>query len=276
VIIPPSLIFIIYGILLHVSPGDLFIAGIIPGILMVVSMMLVASWISWRKGWDAPAAISPSEIVRATWKAKLGILGILVALGGIYTGILSPTEVAGAVVIYALVAGLLFTNDLKWRDLPAVFLDSAIINGLIAPIVAFSLILQETFVVVGLPQTIESFLAPLATGAWSAILIAMIVVLIAGCILESVPNVIIWAPILAPIAARNGVDPVHFAMIFCVGDAIGFITPPYGLNLYVTAGVTGYPYMPIAVRALPYLWALLIAWGLIAYFPRLSLFLLGG
>lgn len=275
VIIPPSLIFIVYGILLHVSPGDLFIAGIIPGLLMVLSMMVVAAWISWRNGWDAPAPTSTAEIVRATWKAKLGILGIVVALGGIYTGILSPTEVAGAVVIYALVAGLLFTNDLKWRDLPGVFLDSAVINGLIAPIVAFSLILQETFVVVGIPQTIETFLAPIATGAWSAILIAMIVVLVAGCILESVPNVIIWAPILAPIAVANGVDPVHFAMIFCVGDAIGFITPPYGLNLYVTAGVTGYPYMAIAVRALPYLGALLVAWALIACFPILSLFLLG-
>jgi C4-dicarboxylate transporter DctM subunit len=275
VIIPPSLIFIIYGILLHVSPGDLFIAGIIPGILMVVSMMVVASWISWRNRWDPPAAISPREILRATWKAKLGVLGILVALGGIYSGILSPTEVAGAVVLYALVAGLLFTSELKLRDLPGVFLESALINGLIAPIVAFSLILQETFVVLGLPSAIESFIAPLATEAWIAILIAMIVVLIAGCILESVPNVIIWAPILAPIAAHTGVNPVHFAMIFCVGDAIGFITPPYGLNLYVTAGVTGYPYMRIAIRALPYLGALLVAWVLIACFPSLSLFLLG-
>ena len=274
VIIPPSLIFIIYGVLLGVSPGDLFIAGILPGILMVVSMMIVAAIVSWRSGWDRPQRISASEIARTAWKANLGFLGIFVALGGIYSGVFSPTEVAGAVVIYALVAGLLFA-DLKWREVPAVFLESAVVNGLIAPIVAVSLILQETFVAVGFPEMVRAFLAPLATEAWIAIMIAMIVVLIAGCVLESIPNVIIWAPILAPLAAHTGVDPIHFAMIFCVGDAIGFITPPYGLNLYVTAGITGYPYMQIAWRALPYLVALLIAWIIIACFPALSLVLLG-
>lgn len=274
VIIPPSLIFIIYGVLLGVSPGDLFIAGILPGILMVLAMMIVAAITSWRNGWDRPQRISASEIVRTAWKANLGFLGIFVALGGIYSGVFSPTEVAGAVVIYALVAGLLFA-DLKWREIPSVFLESAVVNGLIAPIVAVSLILQETFVAVGFPDMVRAFLAPLATQAWIAIMIAMIVVLIAGCVLESIPNVIIWAPILAPLAAHAGVDPIHFAMIFCVGDAIGFITPPYGLNLYVTAGITGYPYMQIAWRALPYLVALLIAWIIIACFPALSLVLLG-
>lgn len=273
VIIPPSLIFIIYGILLGVSPGDLFIAGILPGILMVLAMMIVAAIVSWRNGWDRPQRISASEIARTAWKANLGFLGIFVALGGIYSGVFSPTEVAGAVVIYALVAGLLFA-DLRWREIPAVFLESAVVNGLIAPIVAVSLILQETFVAVGVPQTIQNFLAPLATEAWIAVLIAMVVVLIAGCVLESIPNVIIFAPILAPLAAHTGVNPIHFAMIFCVGDAIGFITPPYGLNLYVTAGITGYPYMQIAMRAMPYLAALLVAWVLIACFPWLSLALL--
>lgn len=274
VIIPPSLIFIIYGVLLGVSPGDLFIAGILPGILMVLSMMIVAAIISWRNGWDRPQRISASEVARAAWQANLGFLGIFVALGGIYSGVFSPTEVAGAVVIYALVAGLLFA-DLKWREVPSVFLESAVVNGLIAPIVAVSLILQETFVAVGFPDMVRNFLAPLATEAWIAIMIAMIVVLLAGCVLESIPNVIIWAPILAPLAAHTGVDPIHFAMIFCVGDAIGFITPPYGLNLYVTAGITGYPYMQIAWRALPYLVALLVAWVIIAFFPALSLVLLG-
>lgn len=275
VIIPPSIIFIIYGVLLGVSPGDLFIAGILPGILMVACMALVATWVSKRNGWDPPARFSPGDTARAAWGAKLGFIGIVIALGGIFAGLFSPTEIAGVVVLYGLFAGLLLTRELKWHAVPGVFLESATINGLIAPIVAFSIILQETFVAVGVPRLLESYLAPLMSGYWPAVLVCMFVILIAGTVLESIPNVILFAPILAPLAAKAGVNPIHFAIIFCVGDAIGFITPPYGLNLFVTAGITGLPYMRIAINALPYLVALLMAWVAIAAVPSLSLALLG-
>jgi C4-dicarboxylate transporter DctM subunit len=275
VIIPPSLIFIIYGVLLGLSPGDLFIAGILPGVLMVASMTTVAAWISKRNGWDPPAAPSLVESARAAWGAKLGFLGIAIALGGIFAGLFSPTEIAGVVVIYGLVAGLLFTRELKLKAVPGVLLESATINGLIAPIVAFSIILQETFVAVGVQVLLESYLAPLMTGYWPAVLTCMLLILIAGTVLESVPNVILFAPILAPLAAKAGVDPIHFAIIFCVGDAIGFITPPYGLNLFVVSGITNLSYLRIAWKALPYLGALLVAWALVACVPWLSLALLG-
>ena len=275
VIIPPSLIFIIYGVLLGLSPGDLFIAGILPGVLMVASMAIMASLISKRNGWDPASASSLIETARAAWGAKLGFIGIVIALGGIFAGLFSPTEIAGVVVIYGLIAGLFLTRELKLRAVPGVLLESAMINGLIAPIVAFSIILQETFVTVGVPALVESYLAPLMSGYWPAILTCMFVVLVAGTILESVPNVILFAPILAPLAAKAGVDPIHFAIIFCVGDAIGFITPPYGLNLFVVSGITRLPYMRIAVTAFPYLGALLVAWILVACVPWLSLGLLG-
>lgn len=275
VIIPPSLIFIIYGVILGLSPGDLFIAGILPGVLMVAAMSAVAVWISWRYRWDPPAAASLPETLRTAWRAKLGFLGIFIALGGIFAGFFSPTEIAGVVVLYGLVAGLAFTRELKLKDVPAVLVESATINGLIAPIVAFSILLQETFVAVGIPAMLDHFLAPLAGDYAMAIVASMAVVLLAGCALESVPAVIILAPILAPLAAKAGVDPIHFAVIFCVGNAIGFITPPYGLNLYVVAGITGLPYMTIAMRVLPYLVALTVVWGLIAYLPWLSLAFLG-
>jgi len=275
IIIPPSLVFIIYGILLGVSPGDLFIAGIIPGALMVAAMAATASVICWRNGWDRGGAFSVREATATLWAARLGFVGIVLALGGIYAGWFSPTEIAGAVVLYGLVAGLLLTRQLKWRALPSVLLESAVVNGLIAPIVAFSIILQETFAAVGLPAFIGTLLEPLASSWSAAILLAMLVTIIAGCILESVPCVIILAPILAPIALKAGVDPIHFGIVFCVGIAIGFITPPYGLNLYVTSGVTGLPYMQIALRSLPYLAALLLVWVPVAFVPWLSLALLG-
>lgn len=275
VIIPPSLIFIIYGVLIGLSPGDLFIAGIVLGVLMVAFMAFVAISLSRRNGWDAPAAPSLRDIASAAWGAKFGFVGIAIALGGIFGGIFSPTEVAGVVVIYGLVAGLLFTRDLKLRAVPGVLLESATINGLIAPIVGLSIILQETFAAVGVPALLESFLAPLMSGYWSAIAICMLVILFAGTVLESVPTVILIAPILAPLATKAGVDPIHFAIIFCVGGAIGFITPPYGLNLFVVSGITELSYMRIAISGLPYLAALLAAWILIAVVPWLSLALLG-
>jgi C4-dicarboxylate transporter DctM subunit len=275
VIIPPSLIFIIYGLMLNVSPGDLFIAGVIPGILMVVAMGIVGVFVSRRNSWDPPVRFSARETLRTAWDAKLGFLAMSIALGGIYSGIFSPTEAAGVAVAYGLVAGVLLTRELRLRDVPGVLLESATINGLIAPIVAFSIILQETFSVVGVAKYIEGFVHALATNWWSVILTSMLVVLVAGCVLESVPNVIIFAPMLAPLAVKAGIDPIHFAVIFCVGDAIGFITPPYGLNLYVASGISRLPYMAVAMRALPYLAALLVAWLVIAFVPPLSLVLLG-
>lgn len=274
VIIPPSLIFIIYGVLIGLSPGDLFVAGIIPGLLMVACMTLVAAWVSKRNGWDPPAAPSLGDTARAAWGANLGFVGIAIALGGIFGGFFSPTEVAGVVVIYGLLAGVLFTRELKLKAVPGVLLESATINGLIAPIVGFSIILQETFASVGVPALLQGYLAPLMSDYWPAVLTCMLVILVAGTVLESVPNVILFAPILAPLAAKAGVDPIHFAIIFCVGDAIGFITPPYGLNLFVISGITRLPYMRIAIRALPYLAAVLVAWVLIALVPSLSLALL--
>lgn len=275
IIIPPSLVFIIYGILLRVSPGELFIAGIIPGALMVAAMTAMACWIARRNAWDVEGVFSLRESVRTFWGARLGFVGIALALGGIYAGWFSPTEIAGAVVLYGLLAGLFLTRQLRWRAVPTVLLESAVINGLIAPIVAFSIILQETFVAVGVPGLIGGLLEPIASSWTAAILVSMLVTVVAGCVLESVPCVIILAPVLAPIAMNAGVDPIHFGIVFCVGIAIGFITPPYGLNLYVTSGITGLPYMPIAMRALPYLAALVLVWIPIAFLPQLSLALLG-
>jgi C4-dicarboxylate transporter, DctM subunit len=275
VIIPPSLIFIIYGIVLGVSPGDLFIAGIIPGVMMVAAMATVATLVSRRNQWEAPTKVSGPEVVRAAWGAKLGFLGIGIALAGIFAGLFSPTEIAGVVVVYGVLAGLLVTGELKIAVIPRVLLESATINGLIAPIVAFAIILQETFVAVGIPGVMESLLAPFVAQYWSAVLVAMLIVLFAGTFLESVPAVLIFAPILAPFAVKAGVDPIHFGIIFCVGTAIGFITPPYGLNLFVASGISRLPYMPVALRALPYLGALLAIWALVAVFPSLSLVLLG-
>lgn len=277
VIIPPSLIFILYGVLMSVSPSDLFIAGIVPGMLMLIAMVTVTVIISLmsKTPWDqGDTTDEDGSVIRAAWEAKTGFLAIFIGLGGIYAGVFSPTEAAGVVVMYCLVAGLFFTRELRFRQLHRIVFSSSSIAGLIAPIVAIAIMVQETVTVLGLQQAVEQFIGGMTQTDTQVIVLAMGIVFLAGCVLESVPVVIIFAPILAPIATAAGLDPVHFAVIFVLGSTIGFITPPYGLNLYMASGVSGAGVLEISLRILPYVLSLVVVWIIVAAFPGLSMFLL--
>lgn len=273
IIIPPSIVFIVYGVLLRLPVGDLFIAGLLPGFLLVVAMQLTAFIVSRRNGWGQMIAFDPANVLRSGLKAYLGLLAIVIVLFGIYSGIFSPTEAAGITVGFTVVAGLLFTRTLHVSDLPTVLIRASQLTAMLAPMVAISIVLQQIFAILGVQQFVTDLLGVLG-GYYSILFACMAIVLIAGTILESIPNTIIFAPILAPIAQAAGVDPIHFAVIFLVGDAIGFITPPYGLNLYVASGLTGIPYLNILRQVVPYLLSLLFAWAIIALWPPLSQVLL--
>ena len=175
--------------------------------------------------------------------------------------------------VYCLLAGMFITRETKWRKLPDIFFRSAIIIGIIVPLVAVSIMMQEILAVIGAREFIEGLLKNLG-GYYTILFVMMAMVLAAGTILESVPNTIILAPILAPVAASIGVNPFHFAVVFLIGDAIGFITPPYGLNLYVASGITGLPYFRIVREVVPYLISLLGIWVVVALVPQLSTFLI--
>ena len=273
IIIPPSIIFIVYGFLMNLSISDLFIGGLIPGLLMVVAMQATCYWVAKRNGWGHLIAFDPVRIARAGGKAWLGFLAIFIVIWGIYSGIFSPTEAAGVTAGFCLLAGLFITREIKLKALPDVLLRSGQITGLLAPLIAVSVVMQQILSLLGAKAFVTEILG--ALGGYYPILFAcMALVLVAGTILESLPNTIILAPILAPIAASIGVDPIHFAVVFLVGDAIGFITPPYGLNLYVASGITGIPYLRLLRYTLPYLLALMLAWLIIATVPQLSTALL--
>jgi C4-dicarboxylate transporter DctM subunit len=273
IIIPPSIVFIVYGFLMNLSISDLFIGGLLPGILMVVLMQLACFIVSKRNKWGHLIKLEAGRVVRAGLRAYLGFVAIFIILFGIYSGLFSPTEAAAVTVGFCLFSGLFVTRGIKLRTLPDVIFRSGRITGLLAPLIAVSVVMQQILSLLGAKDLITEMLS--ALGAYYAILFAcMAIVLAAGTILESLPNTIILAPILAPIAATIGVDPIHFAVIFLVGDAIGFITPPYGLNLYVASGITGIPYFRLLHFTLPYLGALLVAWLIIALWPQLSTMLL--
>ena len=272
IIIPPSILFIVYGYLIGLPISELFLAGIIPGIMMVLAMMVACYWVSRRRSYGVVHPFEKKEVQRTFPGASIGIVAIFIVLYGIYTGIFSPTEASAVTVVYCLLAGLLVTRETKWRKLPSIFFRSAVIIGIIVPLVAVSIMMQEILAVIGAKEFVEGILSQL--GGYYVVLFCMMgMVLAAGTLLESVPNTIILAPILAPIAHGLGVDPFHFAVIFLIGDSIGFITPPYGLNLYVASGITGLPYFRIVRQVMPYLFSLLVVWGIVAMVPDLSTWL---
>jgi len=306
IIIPPSIIFIVYGFLLNLSISDLFVGGLLPGILMVIAMQ-TACWIVCQiNGWGHLISIDPVRIIKTAIGGWLGFGAIGLVIWGIYSGKFSPTEAAGVTAGFCAIVGVLFypiyrmlhkgdtaedrakfeeySDDTGYlertiipgfhiKELPDLIMRSGQITGLLAPLIAVSVVMQQILSLLGAKAFVTATIGSL--GDYYAVLFAcMALVLVAGTILESLPNTIILAPILAPIAAQTGVDPIHFAVVFLVGDAIGFITPPYGLNLYVASGITGIPYFRLLKYTLPYLFSLLVVWMIIALVPELSTILL--
>jgi len=298
IIIPPSIIFIVYGFLLNLPISDLFVAGILPGALMVIGMQ-VACWIICQmNGWGHLIQFQVNRALKTAFGAWLGFFAIGLVLWGIYTGKFSPTEAAGVTVGFCIIAGLLshvITRVLRldqsrtWdkksyaqqlvvegftlTQIPGITMRSAEITGILAPLIAVSVVMQQILSLLGAQQVIGDFVTSMG-GYYAVLLTAMVIVFFSGMVLESLPVTIILAPILAPIAASVGVDPIHFSVIFLVGASIGFITPPYGLNLYVASGVTGVPYFRLLRYTVPYLVALISVWLLVAMVPDLALWLL--
>jgi C4-dicarboxylate transporter DctM subunit len=221
-------------------------------------------------------------------------------LWGIYTGKFSPTEAAGVTVGFCIIVGLvsyplnkIMKNDptqpvedkslmsmivvegFTLPSLPTVVSRSAQITGILVPLIAVSVAMQQVLSSLGAKETIGDFVTGMG-GYYAVLFTSMAIVFVTGMILESLPVTIILAPILAPIAVSVGIDPIHFAVIFLVGASIGFITPPYGLNLYVASGVTGVPYFRLLRYASMYLVSLIIVWFAIALIPSLSQTLLPG
>jgi len=306
IIIPPSIIFIVYGFLMNLSISDLFIGGLLPGLLMVAMMQAACLLVSYMNGWGNLIRLDAVRIFKTAVGAWLGFAAIALVIWGIYAGVFSPTEAAGVTAGFCLITGIIsyalyrilhpgvdphaeqqraadadvgplsqqfLVPGFGLRELPDLIMRSGQITGLLAPLIAISVVMQQILTLLGAKAFVTDMLGSL--GGYYAILFAcMGLVLAAGTILESLPNTIILAPILAPIAASIGVDPIHFAVIFLVGDAIGFITPPYGLNLYVASGITGIPYFRLLKYTMPYFFALMITWLVIALVPQLSTILL--
>lgn len=271
IVTPPSIVFVLYGVTAGVSVSDLFLGGVLPGMVMIICMSAAAFALSSYYGYGGSVPFSVRTLIKTAWEAKLAFIAPVIILGGIYSGIFTPTEAGAVAAAYCLLAGLVGTKELRIRRLPRVMEQSASITGLIAPIIAVAIVFSQVLAVLGLPQAGVKWFLSFSADPLVTMGMILLLLLIAGAVMDAIPNTLLLTPLLAPVAAGLGYDPVHFGVIMLVALAIGFVTPPFGLNLFVASSVTGVPYLRVAARAVPYVIALLLGLLIIAVFPYLSL-----
>ncbi len=271
IIIPPSIVFVIYGVAAGVSVGDLFLAGIFPGMLMVAVMVLVCTVTCYRRNLGRRFPFSWRAMMREGWRANLAFGATAVILGGIYGGIFTPTEAAAIAVAYCLLAGLFVTKEIKLRDIPMIANRSSDIAGLVAPIIAMAIALSQVLGVLGVPSAAVGAFLGISKDPTVLTLLILVILLIAGMIMETTPIVLLLTPLLVPVAASIGIHPVHFGVVVVMALAIGFVTPPVGLNLFVASAVTGVPVHKIGASSIPMIIGLVLTLLLVAFVPQLSL-----
>ncbi|UOM36582.1 TRAP transporter large permease [Acuticoccus sp. I52.16.1] len=292
-VFPPSLGFIIYGVVARVSVSKLFVAGVLPGILLALALAVVAYVKARRNGWDqgdAPAAgvdggdsvaTAPNElacgyvrnVARAFGRAFWGLLAPVIILGGLYGGVFTPGEVATAVVIYALFVAVVVYRDLSVRDVARIIIRSARTTGVIMIIVASASVFSFLLNTQGIAAAFGGMLSTLSDNPLLFLLAVNVIVLVAGCVIDGISITYIFAPIMLPIAIRLGVDPTHFGVILLVNIAIGQTTPPVGVNLFVACAVGRVSLAQIS-RQMPVIFvAQLVTLALVTLVPGLSLWL---
>lgn len=273
ILIPPSVVMIVYGVTAEVSIGKLFVAGVVPGIMLGLMMMGQTYFGAKKLGFKATKPESFKERFRKFGKAFWALLIIVVVIGGIYGGIVTPTEAAAASAVYALIISLFVYKDIKFRDLYDVCLDSAVTTAMIFLIIANAVVFAYLLTSEQIPQALTELILSYNVGKIGFLILVNILLFVMGQFMEPSSVVMIMVPLLLPIAVELGIDPIHFGIIMMVNMEIGMVTPPVGLNLFVASGLTGMNLKDVIKASLP--WALTLAIGLIlvTYIPQISLWL---
>ena len=273
ILIPPSITLVIFAAATETSVGRLFMAGVVPGILLGLCLM-VAIYIAARvKNLPRQPKVPWSERLGLFRNALWGLLLVFIVMGGIYGGVFTPTEAAAVAAVYAFVIAVFVYRDLKITDVPRVLLDSGRVTVMLMFIICNAFLFGHVLTTAQIPQDIARLITEANLSPWHFLLVVNIVLLVAGNFLDPAPIVLITAPILFPTAMHLGIDPIHLGIIYVVNMEIGLVTPPVGLNLFVASGITGQPLMSVVRAALPWLMVLLGFLVVITYVPEVSLWL---
>lgn len=279
VIIPPSISYIVYSAAANASPSALFIAGIIPGCLIGLFLMAYCWYYCKKNGEDKEKLTENYKAIRAKGFVKLfkesffALMTPVIILGCIYSGICSPTEAAVISVIYGFLVCLFVYKSIKFKDIPHIFMAGAKTYVNILFVIAAASAFARTMTLLKYPQTISKMVLSMTDNKFLILLLMNLIMIVCGMIVDNIPNLMILTPIMLPIATALGVSPIHLGIFMTCNLAMGMVTPPMGINLFVASGMTKIPLLKLAKATIPFLIAFLLCLALIVYIPGLSLWL---
>jgi len=273
ILLPPSVILVLFGVSTNTSIGALFMAGVMPGLLLATLMICLTLVIAWRRGYPRMPRSSWRQRWRAFRESVWGLALIVIVMGGIYGGIFTPTEAAAVAAVYAFVIAVFVYRDLRLRDVPKVLLSAANTSAMLLYIITNAVLFSFMMTNEHIPQSMAAWIVAQHFNVWSFLLVVNIVLLAAGNVMEPTSILLIMAPILFPIATSLGVDPIHFGILMAVNMEVGLCHPPVGLNLYVASGIARMGISELTVAVLPWLVVMLMFLALISYVPTISIWL---
>ena len=273
ILIPPSIAMVMFSVATNTSVGQLFMAGVVPGIMLATSLG-VTTWYRARKNnYPRLPKASFAQRMKALRESFWGLSLIVLVIGGIYSGIFTPTEAAAVSAVYAFIVAVFIYKDLNLKQVPKVLLDSASMSAMLLYIITNAVLFSFLMTSEGVPQAMASWLIDMGFGPIAFLLMVNILLLLAGNVMEPSSIILIMAPILFPVAVQLGIDPVHFGILIVVNMEVGMCHPPVGLNLYVASGITKMGITELTVAVWPWLLTMLVFLGLVTYVPAISLWL---
>jgi C4-dicarboxylate transporter DctM subunit len=273
ILIPPSIVMVMYSVSTNTSVGKLFMAGVVPGLMLAMLLGLTTWVLARKKKYPRMMKASWAERWLAFRRSAWGLLLIVIVMGGIYSGMFTPTEAAAMAAVYAFVIAVFVYKDMGIRQVPRVLRDSAALSAMLLYIITNAILFSFLMTSEGIPQAMAGWIMDKGFGMISFLLVVNLLLLLAGNVMEPSSIVLIMAPILFPVAMALGIDPVHFGIIMVVNMEVGMCHPPVGLNLYVASSITKMGISELTVAVLPWLLTMLGFLLLITYVPQISLWL---
>jgi C4-dicarboxylate transporter DctM subunit len=273
ILIPPSIVMIIYAVSTNTSVGQLFIAGIVPGVLMAATLMLVTWLVAKKHNYPTLPQASLAEIWKAFRDSIWGLLIVVIVIGGIYGGIFTPTEAAAISAVYAFVVAVFIYGDLKLRDVPRVLLESANMSAMLLYIITNAILFSFLLTSENIPQQMAQWIVDQGLSPWMFLMFVNVLLFFAGDFMEPSSIILILAPIFLPVAMKLGIDPVHLGIVMTINMELGMITPPVGLNLYVASGLARMGLTEVTIAAAPWILVVTAILLLVTYVPQIALWL---